>query len=225
MFKSLLNSVIYVEGGIFSKKNIWINLHLIVSQFLVYAAIAAIVTETQVQLVVALNGDPTLMKVSSLIGLIFSFLANGLTTKERNIKRFRKYYVYLSLVSTILLVVINMIVAIDDFLVLRFVASTIINNSLVTILANVITDTFNNCFKNSERTVFSSKKKCINILGSMIGMVGAFFITADLSSLLIIESVIYIIMLADDVFIFNKLKNQVFTEAEDSVKTTEEKAA
>lgn len=224
MFKSLLNSLIYVEGGVFCKKNLYINLHLVVSQFLVYAAIAAIVTETQVQLVVALNGDATLMKMSSLIGMVFSLLVNGLTTKESNIKKFRKYYVALSLVSTVLLVIINMIVAIDDFLVLRFVASTIINNSLVTILANVITDTFNNCFKNSERTVFSSKKKCINILGSMIGMVGAFFITADLSNLLIVESVIYIIMLADDVFIFNKLKNQVFEDAEESP-NNKEKAA
>lgn len=224
MLKKLLDSLIYVEGGILSKKNLYINLHLVVSQFFVYAAIAAILTETQVKLVMALNGDATLMKASTLIGLVFSLLVNGLTTKETNIKRFRKYYVALSLISTILLVVINMIVAIDDFLILRFVVSIIINNSLVTILANIITDTFNNCFKNSERTVFSSKKKCINTLGSIIGMVGAFFINANLSTLLIVESMIYIIRLADDVFIFNKLKNQVFEDAEESSKT-EEKAA
>lgn len=225
MLKKLLDSLIYVEGGIFSKKNLYINLHLVVSQFIVYSAIAAIVTETQVQLVLSLNGDATLMKASSLIGLVFSLLVNGLTTKETNIKRFRKYYVALSLVSTILLVIINMIVAIDDFLVLRFIASTIINNSIVTILANVITDTFNNCFKNSERTIFSSKKKCINILGSIIGMIGAFFISTDLSTLLIVESVIYIIMLADDVFIFNKLKNQVFEEEQKEEENAEKAVA
>lgn len=210
MILKLLDTIIYTKGGIFSKENKYINLHLIISEFIVYAVIASIFTETQVQVVLYLDGDSTLLKLSNMIGLGFSLIANAIMTKNKTILLFRKYYVLLSAFSTFLLVLINAIIVIDDYLILRFIGTTIVNNSIVTILGNTVSDTINNKFTGSERTIYSSKKNCISILASFIGVIGAFFIKTDLNTLLIIESIIYIIMMIDDLFIFQKFKEQVF---------------
>lgn len=214
MIKKLLNMVIYTDGGIFSKENKYINLHLIISEFIVYAVIASIFTETQVQVVLYLDGDSTLLKLSNMIGLGFSLIANAIMTKNKTIIIFRKYYVLLSALSTFLLVLINAIIVIDDYLILRFIGTTVVNNSIVTILGNTISDTINNKFTGTERTIYSSKKNCMSILASFIGVIGAFFIKADLNILLIIEAIIYIIMMLDDLFIFQKFKEQVFLNKE-----------
>lgn len=214
MIKKLLNMVIYTDGGIFSKENKYINLHLIISEFIVYAVIASIFTETQVQVVLYLDGDSTLLKLSNMIGLGFSLIANAIMTKNKTIVIFRKYYVLLSALSTFLLVLINAIIVIDDYLILRFIGTTVVNNSIVTILGNTISDTINNKFTGTERTIYSSKKNCMSILASFIGVIGAFFIKADLNILLIIEAIIYIIMMLDDLFIFQKFKEQVFLNKE-----------
>lgn len=210
MLLKLLDTIIYTKGGIFSKENKYINLHLIISEFIVYAVIASIFTETQVQVVLYLDGDSTLLKLSNMIGLGFSLIANAIMTKNKTILLFRKYYVLLSAFSTFLLVLINAIIVIDDYLILRFIGTTIVNNSIVTILGNTVSDTINNKFTGSERTIYSSKKNCMSILASFIGVIGAFFIKTDLNTLLIIESIIYIIMMIDDLFIFQKFKEQVF---------------
>lgn len=210
MILKLLDTIIYTKGGIFSKENKYINLHLIISEFIVYAVIASIFTETQVQVVLYLDGDSTLLKLSNMIGLGFSLIANAIMTKNKTILLFRKYYVLLSAFSTFLLVLINTIIVIDDYLILRFIGTTIVNNSIVTILGNTVSDTINNKFTGSERTIYSSKKNCMSILASFIGVIGAFFIKTDLNTLLIIESIIYIIMMIDDLFIFQKFKEQVF---------------
>nr|DAY65811.1 MAG TPA: hypothetical protein [Caudoviricetes sp.] len=214
MIKKLLNMVIYTDGGIFSKENKYINLHLIISEFIVYAVIASIFTETQVQVVLYLDGDSTLLKLSNMIGLGFSLIANAIMTKNKTIVIFRKYYVLLSALSTFLLVLINAIIVIDDYLILRFIGTTVVNNSIVTILGNTVSDTINNKFTGTERTIYSSKKNCMSILASFIGVIGAFFIKADLNILLIIEAIIYIIMMLDDLFIFQKFKEQVFLNKE-----------
>lgn len=214
MIMKILDMFIYTNGGIFSLNNRYINLHLIISQFIVYAAIATIVTETQVQIVMVLNGNSDLLKLSSLLGLGFSLIVNGIMTKECTIIIFRKYYLYISALSTFLLVLINLIIVIDNFIIIRFICSTIINNSLVTILSNTINDTINNKFSGTERTIYSSKKNCISILASFIGMIGAFFVKTDLNTLLIVEAFIYILMLLDDVFVFRKLRDQVFIKEE-----------
>lgn len=214
MIKKLLNMVIYTDGGIFSKENKYINLHLIISEFIVYAVIASIFTETQVQVVLYLDGDSTLLKLSNMIGLGFSLIANAIMTKNKTIIIFRKYYVLLSALSTFLLVLINAIIVIDDYLILRFIGTTVVNNSIVTILGNTVSDTINNKFTGTERTIYSSKKNCMSILASFIGVIGAFFIKADLNILLIIEAIIYIIMMLDDLFIFQKFKEQVFLNKE-----------
>lgn len=210
MILKLLDTILYTKGGIFSKENKYINLHLIISEFIVYAVIASIFTETQVQVVLYLDGDSTLLKLSNMIGLGFSLIANAIMTKNKTILLFRKYYVLLSAFSTFLLVLINAIIVIDDYLILRFIGTTIVNNSIVTILGNTVSDTINNKFTGSERTIYSSKKNCMSILASFIGVIGAFFIKTDLNTLLIIESIIYIIMMIDDLFIFQKFKEQVF---------------
>lgn len=214
MILKFLNMFIYTDGGILSMNNRYINLHLIVSQFIVCASMGTIITETQVQIVVILNGNSDLLKLSSMIGLGFSLLVNAMMTKERIILVFRKYYLYISALSTCLLILINLIIVIDNFIIMRFICTSIINNSLVLILGNVINDTINNKFSGTERTIYSSKKNCISILASFIGVIGAFFIKTDLNSLLIIEAFIYIILLLDDLLVFRKLREQVFIKEE-----------
>ena len=171
-----------------------------------------------------LSGDSTLLKVSSLIGLFTSLLVNGFLTKREWIIKTRRYYTVLSFIATLILVVSNFIVVLDNNVVIRFVVNTIVNNSIMTALSSSCSDTMNNLFQGSDKTVYQNKKQVISISASLVGMVLAFFIKLDLSSLIIFESIIYAVLCLDDLFIMKKLQNQVFGDAEESPNTEKEAA-
>lgn len=221
---NLLGIVLYTEDGMFSEKNKWINLHLVISKFFCCALIGSISVEMNVKMVEFLNGDSTIMKISALIGLFCSLLVNGFFTNKKWIKRARRFYCVLSLVATICLVATNIIVVYNDNVVIRFIINIIIINSIVTILGNSSSDTINNLFQGTDKTIYQSKKQVISILASLVGMILAFSIHLDLNGLIMFESVIYIFMMLDDLFIMKKLQKQVFGDAEESPKT-EKKAA
>ena len=172
----------------------------------------------QVKMVEYLQGDSTIMKVSELIGLSCSLLVNGFFTKKEWITRARRFYCALSLVATIGLVATNMMVIYENNVVIRFIISIIIANSIVTVLSNSISDTMNNLFQGSNRTIYKSKEKIVSIVASLVGMILAFFIHLDLNGLIVFESIIYIFMMLDDLFIMRKLQKQVFGDAEESPK-------
>lgn len=225
--KKLLSVVFYMEDG-FMGSNKWINLHLLISKFLCYALIGSIGVEMHVKMVEYLQGDSTIMKVSELIALFCSLLVNGFFTNKEWIQRARRFYCVLSLVATVSLVATNMIVVYNDSVIIRFIISTILLNSIVTVLSNSCSDTMNNLFQGTDRTIYKSKEKVISILASLVGVVLAFFIHLDLNGLIVFESVIYIVMMLDDLFIMKKLQKQVFGDAEESPKPDpkpEEKAA
>lgn len=221
--QNLLGVVLYVEDGM-SGVNKWINLHLLISKFFCYALIGSIAVEMQVQMVEFLNGDSTIMKVSALIGLFCSLLVNGFFTNKKWIQKARRFYCVLSLAATAGLVATNMIVVYNDNVVIRFIINTIINNSIVTVLSNSISDTMNNLFQGTDKTIYKSKEKVISILASLVGMILAFFIHLDLNGLIVFESIIYVTMMLDDLFIMKNLQRIVFTEAEDSVEMKKEAA-
>ena len=221
--QNLLSVVLYVEDGM-QGVNKWVNLHLLVSKFFCYALIGSIAVELQVQMVEFLQGDSTIMKISALIGLFCSLLVNGFFTNKEWIIRARRFYCALSLVATIGLVTTNMFVVYDDNVVIRFIINTIINNSIVTVLSNSISDTMNNLFQGTDKTIYKSKEKVISILASLVGMILAFFIHLDLNGLIIFESIIYVAMMLDELFIMKNLQRIVFTEAEESVETEKEAA-
>lgn len=222
--QNLLGVILYTEDGMFSGTNKWINLHLLVSKFFCYALIGSMAVELNVKMVEFLNGDSTIMKVSALIGLFCSLLVNGFFTNKKWIQRARRFYCVLSLVATVSLVATNMIVVYNDNVVIRFIINTIINNSIVTVLSNSISDTMNNLFSGTDRTIYKSKEKVISILASLVGMILAFFIHLNLNGLIVFESVIYVVMMMDDLFIMKKLQKQVFEDAEESL-NIKEKAA
>lgn len=221
--QSLLNVVFYVEGWNIGVSK-WINLHLLLSKFLCYALIGSIAVEMNVQMVEFLNGDSTIMKVSSIIGLLCSLLVNGFFTNKEWIVKARRFYCVLSFVATIGLVATNMIVIYEDSVVIRFIINTIINNSIMTVLGNSSSDTINNLFQGSDKTIYQSKKQVMSILASLVGMVLAFFIHLDLNGLIIFESIIYIFMMMDDLFIMKKIQKYVFKDQKESLKTEKEAA-
>lgn len=222
--KKLLSVVFYMEDGFFGSYK-WVNLHLLVSKFICYFLMASIAIETQVQMIEYLSGDSTLLKVSSLIGLFTSLLVNGFFTKKVWILKVRKYYTILSFVATIGLVISNFIVVIDDNVVIRFIVNTIINNSIVTALSTSCSDTMNNLFEGSDKTIYQNKKQVISISASLVGMVLAFFIKLDLYSLIIFESLIYGVLCLNDLFIMRKLQKQVFGSSLDTEELNTEKEA
>lgn len=224
MLNKLFGIVFYVEDGFFGSYK-WVNLHLLVSKFICYALIGSIAVETQVQMIEYLSGDSTLLKVSSLIGLFTSLLVNGFLTKREYIIKVRRYYTILSFIATLGLVISNFIVVLDNNVVIRFVVNTIINNSIMTALSSSCSDTMNNLFQGSDKTVYQNKKQVISISASLVGMVLAFFIKLDLSSLIIFESIIYAVLCLDDLFIMKKLQRQVFGDAEEVPNTEIKEAA
>ena len=223
--QKLLGVVLYVENGIFSENNRWINLHLLISKFLCYALIGSIAVEMQVKIVESLNGDSTFLKFSALLGLIISLFVNGFLTKRKYVEKARRWYCVLSLVSALVLILTNAIVVIDDCILVRFILNTIMQNSIITVLNTSISDTINNLFQGTDKTIYQQKKQVISILASLVGMVLAFFISLDLNGLLIFESLIYGVMCLDDLFIMRRLQKQVFGEAEDSSNTELKEAA
>ena len=223
--QNLLSVVLYTENGMFSENNRWINLHLLVSKFLCYALIGSIAVEMQVKIVESLNGDSTFLKFSALLGLIISLFVNGFLTKRKYIEKARRWYCVLSLVSALVLILTNAIVVIDDCILVRFILNTIMQNSIITVLQTSISDTINNLFQGTYKTIYKQKKQVISILASLVGMVLAFFISLDLNGLLIFESLIYGVMCLDDLFIMRRLQKQVFGEAEDSPNTQLKEAA
>lgn len=223
--QNLLSVVLYTENGMFSENNRWINLHLLVSKFLCYALIGSIAVEMQVKIVESLNGDSTFLKFSALLGLIISLFVNGFLTKRKYVEKARRWYCVLSLVCTLVLILTNAIVVIDDCILVRFILNTIMQNSIITVLNTSISDTINNLFQGTDKTIYQQKKQVISILASLVGMVLAFFISLDLNGLLIFESLIYGVMCLDDLFIMRRLQKQVFGEAEDSPNTELKEAA
>lgn len=223
--QKLLGVVLYVEDGIFSESNRWINLHLLISKFFCYALIGSIAVEMQVKIVESLNGDSTFLKFSALLGLIISLFVNGFLTKRKYVEKARRWYCVLSLVGTLVLILTNAIVVIDDCILVRFILNTIMQNSIITVLQTSISDTINNLFQGTDKTIYQQKKQVISILASLVGMVLAFFISLDLNGLLIFESLIYGVMCLDDLFIMRRLQKQVFGEAEDSPNTELKEAA
>ena len=223
--QKLLGVVLYVENGMFSESNKWINLHLLISKFLCYALIGSIAVEMQVKIVESLNGDSTFLKFSALLGLIVSLFVNGFLTKREYVEKARRWYCVLSLVSALVLILTNAIVVIDDCILVRFILNTIMQNSIITVLNTSISDTINNLFQGTDKTIYQQKKQVISILASLVGMVLAFFISLDLNGLLIFESLIYGVMCLDDLFIMRRLQKQVFGEAEDSSNTELKEAA
>lgn len=221
----LISVVLYVEDGIFSERNKWINLHLLVSRFLCYALIGSIAIEMQVKIVESLNGDSTFLKMSALLGLIISLLVNGFLTKREFLLKARRWYCILSLISTVVLILTNAVVVIDNCILVRFILNTIMQNSIITVLQTSISDTINNLFQGTDKTIYKQKKQVLSILASLVGMVLAFFISLDLNGLLIFESIIYGVMCLDDLFIMRKLQKQVFGDAEDSPNTELKEAA
>ena len=147
--QKLLGVVLYVEDGIFSENNRWINLHLLISKFLCYALIGSIAVEMQVKIVESLNGDSTFLKFSALLGLIISLFVNGFLTKRKYVEKARRWYCVLSLVCTLVLILTNAIVVIDDCILVRFILNTIMQNSIITVLNTSISDTINNLFQGS----------------------------------------------------------------------------
>ena len=223
--QNLLGIVLYTEDGIFSESNRWINLHLLISKFFCYALIGSIAVEMQVKIVESLNGDSTFLKFSALLGTIVSLFVNGFLTKRKYVEKARRWYCVLSLVGTLVLILTNAIVVIDDCILVRFILNTIMQNSIITVLQTSISDTINNLFQGTDKTIYQQKKQVISILASLVGMVLAFFISLDLNGLLIFESLIYGVMCLDDLFIMRRLQKQVFGEAEDSPNTKLKEAA
>lgn len=221
----LISVVLYTENGVFNETNRWINLHLLISKFLCYALIGSIAIEMQVKIVESLNGDSTFLKMSALLGLVISLLVNGFLTKREVLLKARHWYCVLSLISTVILILTNAVVVIDDCILVRFILNTIMQNSIITVLQTSISDTINNLFQGTDKTIYKQKKQVISILASLVGMVIAFFISLDLNGLLIFESIIYGVMCLDDLFIMRKLQKQVFGEAEDSPNTEIKEAA
>lgn len=223
--QKLLGVILYVEDGMFSESNKWINLHLLISKFFCYALIGSIAVEMQVKIVESLNGDSTFLKFSALLGLIISLFVNGFLTKRKYVEKARRWYCVLSLIGTLVLILTNAIVVIDDCILVRFILNTIMQNSIITVLNTSISDTINNLFQGTDKTIYQQKKQVISILASLVGMVLAFFISLDLNGLLIFESLIYGVMCLDDLFIMRRLQKQVFGEAEDSPNTELKEAA
>ena len=223
--RNILNMVIYVEDGIWSPKNRWINLHLIVAKFLAVILCGSIAAEMQVQLITALNGDSMIIKFSNLLSLLLGLVSTAYLTKAKNIERVRRMYLTLSVIATTGIVLTNLFVVVEDSVVLRFIINTIIESSLMNLLSNSISDTINHKFGGTERTIYGSKSQVISMLAGFLGVCLAFFIHLDLNSLLIMEAIIYVVLLLEDMFVFKKLQQEVFGESEDSSNTQLKEAA
>ena len=192
---------------------VYVNLHLLISRFIILCILGAIGPDIQVGIVTALNGDSFVFKLSSAISLFLGFGVNIILTKVETLQRVRRYYRLLSIISCVIFVIINL-VGIYNISV-RFLGLAVSEAIFSNMLACCISDTMNNMFSGSERTVYSMKKDNLRYIGGALGLMLSFFIHFDLSTLLYIQCSMYIIMTLEDLFVFSKLKDYVFGEEED----------
>ena len=207
--KNIVSKFIYKWEGAY----VYVNLHLLISRFIVLCMLGAIGPDIQVGIVTALNGDSFVFKLASAISLFLGFGVNLILTKVETLRTIRKYYRLLSVVACVLFVIVNLAGIYD--ISARFIGLAVSEAIFANMLGCCISDTMNNMFSGSERTVYSMKKDNLRYVGAFLGMVLSFFIHFDLSTLLYIQCVMYIIMTLEDLFVFSKLKDYVFSEEED----------
>lgn len=209
MKNSLYSRFLYKWEGAY----VYVNLHLFISKFVILCILGAIGPDIQVGIISALNGDSFVFKLASAISLFFGFGVNLILTKVETLTKIRRWYNMLSVATCIILVLVNLIGIYD--ISVRFIGLAISEAIFCNMLGCCISDTMNNMFSGSERTVYSMKKDNLRYVGAFLGMVLSFFIHFDLSTLLYIQCVMYIIMTLEDLFVFSKLKDYVFSEDED----------
>ena len=207
--KNIVSKFIYKWEGAY----VYVNLHLLISRFIVLCMLGAIGPDIQVGIVTALNGDSFVFKLASAISLFLGFGVNLILTKVETLRTIRKYYRLLSVVACVLFVIVNLAGIYD--ISARFIGLAVSEAIFSNMLSCCISDTMNNMFSGSERTVYSMKKDNLRYVGAFLGMVLSFFIHFDLSTLLYIQCVMYIIMTLEDLFVFSKLKDYVFSEEEE----------
>ena len=207
--KNIYSRFLYKWEGAY----VYVNLHLLISRFIILCILGAIGPDIQVGIVTALNGDSFVFKLASAISLFLGFGVNLILTKVETLRTIRRYYRILSVVACVLFVIINLAGIYD--ISARFIGLAVSEAIFSNMLGCCISDTMNNMFSGSERTVYSMKKDNLRYVGAFLGMVLSFFIHLDLSTLLYIQCVTYIIMTLEDLFVFSKLKDYVFSEEED----------
>lgn len=207
--KDILYKFMYKWEGAY----VYVNLHLLISRFITLCILGAIAPDIQIKIVEALNGDSFVFKLASTISLVLGFGINLVFTKVDSLTKIRRYYNMVSVVSMILLVTVNLIGIYD--ISVRFIGLAIIEATFTNMLAICISDTMNNMFSGTERSIYSMKKDNLRYLGGALGMGLSFFISFNLSTLLYIQCVMYVLMTLEDLFVFSKLKNYVFSEEED----------
>ena len=192
---------------------VYVNLHLLISRFIVICILGAIAPDIQVKIIAALNGDSFVFKLASTISLVLGFGINLIFTKVDSLTKIRRYYNMVSVVSMILLITVNLIGIYD--ISVRFIGLAIIEATFTNMLAICISDTMNNMFSGTERSIYSMKKDNLRYIGGALGLGLSFFISFDLSTLLYIQCAMYVLMTLEDLFVFSKLKNYIFGEEED----------
>ena len=207
--KNIYNRFLYKWEGSY----VYVNLHLLITQFVIPCILGAIVPDIQVGIITALNGDSFVFKLASAISLFLGFGVNIIMTKVETLQKIRRYYRLLSVVACVVFVIVNLAGIYD--ISARFIGLAVSEAIFANILGYCISDTMNNMFSGSERTVYSMKKDNFKYVGAFLGMVLSFFIHFDLPTLLYIQCVMYIIMTLEDLFVFSKLKDYVFSEDED----------
>ena len=207
--KDILYKFMYKWEGVY----VYVNLHLLISRFITLCILGAIAPDIQIKIVEALNGDSFVFKLASTISLVLGFGINLVFTKVDSLTKIRRYYNMVSVVSMILLVTVNLIGIYD--ISVRFIGLAIIEATFTNMLAICISDTMNNMFSGTERSIYSMKKDNLRYLGGALGMGLSLFISFNLSTLLYIQCVMYVLMTLEDLFVFSKLKNYIFGEEED----------
>ena len=207
--KNIVYKFIYKWEGAY----VYVNLHLLISRFIVICILGAIAPDIQVKIIEALNGDSFVFKLASTISLVLGFGINLLFTKVDSLQKIRRYYNMVSVISMILLITVNLIGIYD--ISVRFIGLAIIESTFTNMLAICISDTMNNMFSGTERSIYSMKKDNLRYIGGAIGLGLSFFISFDLSTLLYIQCAMYVIMTLEDLFVFSRLKNYIFSEEED----------
>lgn len=207
--KELLYKFMYKWEGAY----VYVNLHLLISRFIVICILGAIAPDIQVKIIAALNGDSFVFKLASTISLVLGFGINLIFTKVDSLQKIRRYYNMVSVISMILLITINLIGIYD--ISVRFIGLAIIESTFTNMLAICISDTMNNMFSGTERSIYSMKKDNLRYIGGALGLGLSFFVSFDLSTLLYIQCAMYVIMTLEDLFVFSRLKNYIFSEEED----------
>lgn len=170
--------------------------------FALFSCLLISMSEPTIKIWMVSHVNPIYYKVSIIIECIIGIIINMLIGKD-SLQKLKRYFVYICLLDSILMFIINLIVT-DDANI-RFIILSISYPLITALMIKIIIDVYNNLTSGSSLTILGERRSGINKLGFIAGVIISMIIEIDLNTALILQLLGIIIETFSSIFIRKRL--------------------